>query len=296
MKIVYRIISLQFIMLSFCVSAMGQNDSWLKMENGKMYYIGESYEKLYNVVDTSRTQIVYLHIMYDSVLKKKDHVYSILALGDSHSKYYGYSNYRSDSINNSMSGKKIAMDDSGEKRKRMENAMFGLSQDRYLKDFDKETLRYSGYVIGSRYYYDEPLHGVEWNLEDETKEVLGHQCRKATTHWRGRDWTAWYSEIPFADGPCQFGGLPGLILELTDSTGEHKIRAKYIKHDNYPFGEYSKGSLFRIKRDRFLKIYKDYRLNPVKTFESTGLVTMDAGSGNTRQKTRRMFYCPIELE
>lgn len=47
------------------------------------------------------------------------------------------------------------------------------------------------------------------------KEIGGFTCEKATGHFRGRDYEAWFtSDIPITSGPFKFGGLPGLILEV----------------------------------------------------------------------------------
>lgn len=66
---------------------------------------------------------------------------------------------------------------------------------------------------------------IKWNLTNETKEIGGYKCYKATytyiQKWRGREFpwkvVAWYSpEIPLPYGPIRYSGLPGLILELTE--------------------------------------------------------------------------------
>ncbi|MCJ7935725.1 MAG: GLPGLI family protein [Chryseobacterium sp.] len=62
----------------------------------------------------------------------------------------------------------------------------------------------------------------DWKLIDETKVLNSIHCKKAEVHYKGRDWTAWYStEIPFPYGPYKFSGLPGLIVKITDKTGDY---------------------------------------------------------------------------
>ena len=64
---------------------------------------------------------------------------------------------------------------------------------------------------------------IDWNLTNETKEINGYTCYKATytymQKWKGREfpWSviAWYCPaIPVSIGPVRYSGLPGLILEL----------------------------------------------------------------------------------
>lgn len=59
------------------------------------------------------------------------------------------------------------------------------------------------------------LSDHQWAFHDETKFVLGYLCRKATTSEGTLNYTVWYAEsLPYPDGPDNFGGLPGLILQM----------------------------------------------------------------------------------
>lgn len=56
-------------------------------------------------------------------------------------------------------------------------------------------------------------------IADSTKNILGYDCVMATAHYHGRDWTAWFTpDIPLPEGPWKLTGLPGLILEASEST------------------------------------------------------------------------------
>lgn len=61
----------------------------------------------------------------------------------------------------------------------------------------------------------EDIPKLEWNLENETKEIGDFLCEKAILNFRGRDYIAWYTRmIPTRFGPWKFNGLPGLIVYL----------------------------------------------------------------------------------
>ena len=65
---------------------------------------------------------------------------------------------------------------------------------------------------------------------DSTKTILGYECTMATCEYRGRKWTAWFAvDVPIQDGPWKLSGLPGLILEATESTGQHGFTATGIQ-------------------------------------------------------------------
>ena len=78
-------------------------------------------------------------------------------------------------------------------------------------------------------YYTETYPLQQWKMGAETQTILGHRCQKATCHWRGRDFVAWFApDIPVKAGPWKFGGLPGLILKLQDTAGVYRFEAVQI--------------------------------------------------------------------
>ena len=71
--------------------------------------------------------------------------------------------------------------------------------------------------IGSNYQYQEEIPNLKWEMKNDTSTVLSYMCQKAITTFRGRTYEAWYTtEIPINNGPWKFGGLPGLILKVSD--------------------------------------------------------------------------------
>ena len=78
--------------------------------------------------------------------------------------------------------------------------------------------------------YDEFLEIPQWEVYDSVKIILGYECFKALTNFRGRQWVAWFTpEIPISDGPWKLHGLPGLILEAYDVSHDYKFEAKGIR-------------------------------------------------------------------
>ena len=69
-------------------------------------------------------------------------------------------------------------------------------------------------------YFDAPKK-LNWELINETKNISGYTCSKATTNFRGRKYTAWFTtDIPFRFGPWKFTNSPGLIMEIADESGK----------------------------------------------------------------------------
>jgi GLPGLI family protein len=74
-----------------------------------------------------------------------------------------------------------------------------------------------------KYVIEDSVRVTGWKLdESETKQVKGYTCKKATaTLQNGRPVVAWYTEqILSPSGPENWGGLPGMILELNMGDGE----------------------------------------------------------------------------
>jgi GLPGLI family protein len=92
-----------------------------------------------------------------------------------------------------------------------------------------ETEVYDG-QIAMMFTYTEPYEAQTWEIADSTRNILDYDCGMATCSYRGREWTAWFAvDIPIQDGPWKLSGLPGLILEASESTGQHHFTATGIQ-------------------------------------------------------------------
>jgi GLPGLI family protein len=74
----------------------------------------------------------------------------------------------------------------------------------------------------ARYVYQEQPGLFTWVITPATATIAGYACQRATTTFGGRTWEAWFArEIPVADGPYKFYGLPGLIVKVGDGHGQY---------------------------------------------------------------------------
>lgn len=125
----------------------------------------------------------------------------------------------------------------------------------YAIEFNGNNLTYFHTIGDIEYQYEETLNH-QWQLGKDTKSIKGYSCRNATVSYGGRTWTAWYTTaIPLKYGPYKFHGLPGLIIKITDSTG------------NYDFEIYSINKRETVKLTKFF--HDKTKENSVKTDRET---------------------------
>lgn len=127
------------------------------------------------------------------------------------------------------------------------NILIGELNDVY-KVVNKNTELLKTYRVfeGEVLEISEKTTNFNWNINyKEEKKIGSYSCKKATTTFRGRDYTAWYyDEIPTYFGPWKFNGLPGLIIEITDNTQTFSWKCSSIKISSkdfiqIPYEEYS---------------------------------------------------------
>lgn len=94
---------------------------------------------------------------------------------------------------------------------------------------NREEFYFMEVFFDKELYVKEDPFDWDWQLEEEVKMIGSFTCQKATTSFRGRNYTAWFTtNIPVPFGPWKFHGLSGLILEIYDSKAEFHIQAKNI--------------------------------------------------------------------
>jgi GLPGLI family protein len=91
----------------------------------------------------------------------------------------------------------------------------------------------------------EALPVINWQITGDTATFGGLHCQKATCHFKGRDYTAWFCpDLPLHLGPWKLNGLPGVIVEAYDATKDVRFTFDGIektgpvaKSDDQPAGQ-----------------------------------------------------------
>lgn len=218
----------------------------------------------------------------DGVVVEKD-VPFILLSNHNQSKFYCPSTEYKDSLLSTPSGriKEKQMFDAAVAayvQNRDRSAMDGVVYHTRLyvtKDFAKSiSTTYDQAGMGECGYYDEPFSEIEWVIEaDSTKTILNYQCVMATTDYHGRKWTVWFTpEIPIQDGPWKFCGLPGLVMEASEPSGQHSFSVSGIETSSQPIYPVFKTDYEKMNRHEMLRAQRHYRENSNAMFKAaTGI-------------------------
>lgn len=141
-----------------------------------------------------------------------------------------------------------------------------------------------------QYRYTEPWPSMQWTLGNEKQSICGYQCQKATCHWRGRDYVAWFtSSIPLKSGPWKFGGLPGLIMKIYDTKRLYTWEAVSVENGSFPIYQLEERFFKDSDRKKVLKMQRDWN---VKYNELSGRMY----NGTMQVRTERYPYDQLELE
>lgn len=136
-----------------------------------------------------------------------------------------------------------------------------------------ETGEYVCYAdVSQTFRFEDKLPYIEWQIQDESKNVLGYACQKAVGQLYNREWTVWFTmDIPVSEGPWLLSGLPGLILEANDADNIFHFTAIELGKDNTLSVEPTSKKYIKCSRKELL----DYR----KKFDEDPIGMVQASSG-----------------
>ena len=188
------------------------------------------------------------------------------------SKYYSKSTFESDSIITESIKKQMASGMKSISISRQNNG--GEINDEVEKTYPEyKTFLLS--KIGNDFYKVTEDRKPVWKISTEKKKIGEFQTQKATTNFAGRNWIAWFTtDVPIQDGPYKFSGLPGLIVEVADQNGSHKMELKGLKKITETKTEelntqgkdipYVKKKPIDVNRQQYVKQLKQYANDPVQ--------------------------------
>jgi len=245
----------------------------------------------------AQLKVGYDYHFFDPRGIEKHHDFILLA-GKDCSKFYNNQSQWLDSIRCTKDGNQWynqqglimmseVMNKSREERETIINSSsIGHSVDLYIVR-DNDIFKVWDMVYYEYRKYSEPIEERCWKImDDSTKNVLGYECIMATAKYHGRHWTAWFTpEIPVDAGPWKLLGLPGLILEASDSTGQHNFTVNGIQSINMNIPPvYEPYSYEKTTRKKFLELCR-FRYDNIQ-----GMSDLHFGGNGPRLTPEKIAY------
>lgn len=252
------------------------------------------------LIDTAVYKVTYLlSIVKDSAQNDvRTEGYGLLVIGDKCSLFTDYYIAQADSVTAEMDAEGVVGFAQASKLLGvLKNKVFDNQVVMNYPEKGRLTVQDEGSV--RKYRYEEPVPDFGWKLVDEEKEMLGLICRKATMRFRGRNYTAWYSEeLPFPSGPYLFGGLPGLIFEIADDKNEYSFTLAGFENVNRPFPiTITDRNVENVSREDYMKIKKALNDNPELNFKNIPGIEINLTPEDIkRMNSKKRPYNPIEKE
>ncbi len=167
----------------------------------------------------------------------------------------------------------------------------GGGNDVYYKNVKEKRFSEKADMMGKTFLIKDDIPAFEWEMTGETKNIGQYTCYKATytrevenismtTSSDGdpeekvttemRTTTAWYTpDIPVSNGPREYGGLPGLILEINDGNQTIVCTEIVLNPDDRPkIVEPEKGKV--VNREKFEQISREKTKEMMENFRGRG--------------------------
>lgn len=299
----FRILLISFLVALTSLSSFSQGSITVHSDKKESTRGNKPKKNLYLDLDTAKYKVTYsCKITPDtSIADHKITGFVVTLVGNKYAKFIDKAMLDSHLLRIKLTNENVPRDQRTPK-------VVAAMQDKVFKEEiiinypKKDTNFFHHFLSGNYKQYEDSTAIQQWNLCEETKDYLGYKCRKATCHFRGRDYEAWYTEdIPIPFGPYVFRGLPGLITELYDTNKEYSFNMVGFEKPSEVLTLYLYNGKMKeqITREdfRFLKEY--YNENGAASLFDGPIklqVTPERKAEMEKRLNRPRPYNPIELE
>ncbi|MGM5631525.1 GLPGLI family protein [Apibacter raozihei] len=99
------------------------------------------------------------------------------------------------------------------------------ANDQTYKNMQENLYVYQSDFFGKLFLVTDKLNNTKWKFTGDEKKIDSYTCKKATTLSESQGpITAWYTiDLAIPDGPENYCGLPGLIIELEQEYQTYKL-------------------------------------------------------------------------
>lgn len=211
----------------------------------------------FKVIDDARIKCTYL-LEYQSDSANKESINfedMILFIGDSVSVFQSMNSYLRDSVmrNTQFNNASVALASLSGYRTNFAYRLF--------KNYPRREMSFIDRIPPHNYFLiEQPMNLFGWKIVKDTATISGYHCQKATAHFAGRDYIAWFTtEIPLSEGPYKFNGLPGLIIEISDTRKQYIFKLTSLERIKKGIRiEFPERNYIRTTQKKFDKAYRDF--------------------------------------
>ncbi|WP_223650287.1 GLPGLI family protein [Hymenobacter psoromatis] len=175
-----------------------------------------------------------------------------------------------------------------------------------IKNLKLHNCFYYGMIDKVLYYYKENNYPVNWHISSDTASVNDYKCQKAFTKFGGRKYTAWFTrQLPISNGPYVFGGLPGLIVSISDATDSYKFELTRVYQPDESYHIVFPGNAIFYKQPgkfvsklEYYRSYYDYQENFFGKAVASGMARFNDEDGLVKSYREKLKHRnnPIELD
>jgi len=157
-----------------------------------------------------------------------------------------------------------------------------------FKNYPQGKITSTENIFKDYYKYEESISLFNWIITNETKTISGYNCQKATATFAGRDYVAWFTnEIPIADGPYKFNGLPGLIVKINDTKNHYEYKLTRFKKITGDIGIAERNYIKTTKKE-FKKVKKEFYSNVLEKLQQNGITITNMDDSQKRNLQKRI--------
>ncbi|MBS1572044.1 MAG: GLPGLI family protein [Bacteroidetes bacterium] len=238
----------------------------------------------YDVLDTSNLNVFYKVSFIEPLKDKRKEAICLLEIGSKVVKFQDYNSLKYDSILMNLKNvtPQVQVNELLKYRINWKNIV--------LSENGKITIQDKAFKM---FEYEDNSVLFDWKISSEKKIISNYNCNKATTIFRGRNYTAWFTnQIPLSNGPFVFRGLPGLILEISDDDSEFSFEMIGLNKDVKNIYKKTNKNIIKTTREKFRTAQKSFLDNPSFYFGDS----YDNDGSTQIQKPKKSKYNLLEIE
>lgn len=148
---------------------------------------------------------------------------------------------------------------------------------------------------GTYYIISENYNSIAWTLLPEKKKILNITCQAAAGYYAGRWYKVWFApKLIGSFGPWKLFGLPGLILEATDSKNHVSFKATAFMNPGEVKAITLPSNSIGTNQEKFDKMVTAKKNTPEQNKDITASATLTSPAGYKPKE--HIFNNPLELK